>query len=327
MGKINVALLGFGTVGKGVYKTIHTHQHHLQELLGDHVEVSKIVVENIEKHLHYNKEELFTTHFQKVLDDPNIDVVFEAIVGIEPAVTHVKNALKSGKHVITANKEMFALHGKELKNMADKHNVNIGFEATTGGGIPVIQTIEHLLQTNHITKITAILNGTSNYILTEMRLHGLSFSEALIQAKKHGFAEADPTNDIEGYDAFYKLMILSDHIFGEQPCWQSVKRQGISHLTQKQIKEWDTCHQRIKSIATLYLNGNNIEASIEPLILDENNPLFAIEGVDNAITLEGSIVGKITLSGPGAGALPTASAMIEDFRIIYSLIRTPVGSV
>lgn len=316
--KIQIALLGFGTVGKGVFKTVQTHQHQLKQLLGKPVEISRIVVENIDKHRHIGGNNLLTTEFQDVLTDPDIDVVFEAIVGVEPAATYVKSALKNGKHIITANKEMFAHHGKELKIIAKKNNVDIGFEATTGGGVPIIQTIKQLLQVNHIKKITAILNGTSNYILTEMRRKELSFMKALAQAKKHGFAEADPTNDIEGFDAFYKLMILSDLIFDEQPHWQTVKRIGIKHITKSHIRDLHAQNQRIKSIATLELTDNKIEARVGPQILSENHPLFAVEGVENAIAIEADIVGQLTLSGPGAGALPTASAMIEDLCTILT---------
>lgn len=324
MNKIQVALLGFGTVGKGVYETIQTHQHRLKQALGKPVQVSKIVVENMNKHSDLGITDLLTTDFRDVLADPDIDVVFEAIVNAEPAATYVKKALTAGKHVITANKEMFAHHGKDLKLIARKSDVEIGFEATTGGGIPIIQTIDKLLQVNQVQKITAILNGTSNYILTEMRNNELDFTTALDQAKEFGFAEADPTNDIEGWDAFYKLMILSDHIFKRQPDWCSVKRVGIQHITKDYISGLRTQNMRIKSIATIHLNNDNIEASVEPVVLNQSHPLYAIEGVDNAVTIEGSIVGQFTLSGPGAGALPTASAMIEDLCTMTRSKHEPI---
>ena len=237
MKKLQIALLGFGTVGKGVYEVVQSHQGTLKATLGRSVEVSIILVENIHKHQDLAEQQLLTTDFQDVLNHPDIDVVCEAIVGTEPAATYLKKSLQAGKHIITANKEMFALHGKELKELAEASGCQIGYEATTGGGIPIIQTISQLLKVNHIHKVSAILNGTSNYILSEMRNKGLSFDEALSQAQALGYAESDPVNDIEGFDSFYKLMILSDLIFNEQPDWNAVKRVGMTNVTADDINK------------------------------------------------------------------------------------------
>ncbi|HLR52861.1 MAG TPA: homoserine dehydrogenase [Candidatus Avamphibacillus sp.] len=316
MKKIRIGLLGFGTVGKGVFQTIQTHQKTLTKTLGKPVEISKIVVENIDKHEDSVNKEILTTNFQEILNDPKINIVIEAIVGIEPAATYLKKALQAGKHVITANKEMFAHHGKELKSLAEEADMKVGYEATTGGGIPIIQTINQLLQVNQIHKVSAILNGTSNYILTEMRINGLSFYEALTQAQKLGFAEADPTNDVEGWDSFYKLMILSELLFAKQPDWNTVKRVGIDKITDARINDLQEKNQRMKLLATLEVMNGTLHAYVEPVILSETHPLFAVEGVSNAIALETDLLGNLTLTGPGAGALPTASAIIEDLCII-----------
>lgn len=315
LGKIQIGLLGFGTVGKGVYQTVKTHQDHLTKIFGKPVEISAIVVKGLNKHNNHPNEEIFTTDFQQVLNDPNIDVIFEAIVGVEPAATYLKKALQAGKHIITANKEMFAHHGKALKELAEKQNLTVGFEATTGGGIPIIQTLTQLLQVNRVHKVSAILNGTSNYILTEMRTNGLSFNKALKQAQKLGFAEADPTNDVEGWDSFYKLMILSELIFGKQPDWKTAKPTGIVNITSEQINSLEQNNKRLKLLSTLQLNDDKLYASVEPVVVCETHPLFAVEGVENAIALETDLLGAVTLKGPGAGALPTASAMIEDLCI------------
>lgn len=315
MEKIQIALLGFGTVGQGVYQTIKTHQDILTEIFDKPVEISTIVVKNPNKHSDRTDEKILTTHFQEVLNDPNIDVVFEAIVGIEPAATYLRKALQAGKHVITANKEMFAHHGRELKDLAKKLNLTVGFEATTGGGIPVIQTLTQLLQVNRVYKVSAILNGTSNYILTEMRTNGLSFNEALKQAQELGFAEADPTNDVEGWDSFYKLMILSELIFGKQPDWKTVRRIGIVDITSEQINKLEDRNKRLKLLSTLELKKDKLYAYVEPVVVSETHPLFAVEGVENAVALETDLLGDLTLKGPGAGALPTASAMLEDLCI------------
>ncbi|MGY0693340.1 homoserine dehydrogenase [Virgibacillus sp. FSP13] len=317
MKTLSVAILGFGTVGRGVYETIQKQQQRLQQIVGTPVQVVTIVIEHLKKHKEIAQDIHVTTDINAVITDPNIDVVFEAIVGREPAHTYLTQCIKTGKHVITANKVMFATHGKELKNLAATHHVKIGFEATTAGGIPIIQTIQQLLNINHIQSVQAILNGTSNYILTEMRESGTSFPNALRQAQNAGYAESDPTNDIEGYDAFYKLMILSELIFDKQPTWKAVKRTGIADITPEMHRQQARTNQRIKHVAEIKLVNNSIHAKIEPIAISESHPLYAIEGVNNAIYMETDIVGPLTLTGPGAGSLPTASAVLEDFCQIW----------
>lgn len=325
--KINVALLGFGTVGKGVYETIQKHQRHLQQVTGRQVTVSVIFIKDRQKHAGYSGDALMTTDIHEVIDNPDIDVVFEAIVGREPAFTYLKQCIQKQKHVITANKEMFAYHGNQLKVLANSHQVSIGFEATTAGGIPIIQTICQLLNANQIHQISAILNGTSNFILTEMRTKGHSFSKALAIAQAAGYAEADPTNDIEGYDALYKAMILSELVFGEQPNERNITRSGIQDITRSDINASSQNGKRWKPIATINKVKNNVQIQIRPTIISETHPLFHVEGVENAILLETDIVGRLTLTGPGAGALPTASAMIEDFCHIFQAKRPPYQAI
>lgn len=316
MKKIQVALLGLGTVGKGIYYNLKSHQKRIEDKFGISIEIATIVVKHPEKHQNFEDHSLITSDFRVVLDNPNISVIFEAINDREPAFTYLKKSIQAGKHVITANKEMFAHHGKELVKLAEMYRVHVGFEATTAGGIPIIQTIKQLLQVNRITKLTAILNGTTNYILTEMRENQLSFQKALEQAQQLGYAEADPTNDVEGYDAFYKLMILSQLLYNQQPDWNAVIRKGITEVTIEDIATHDLQNERFKHIATIEISNDHIIARVEPQVVPTSHPLYSIEGVNNAILLEGDIVGSITLSGPGAGSFPTASAMIEDLAII-----------
>ncbi|MEC5424385.1 homoserine dehydrogenase [Virgibacillus sp. C22-A2] len=316
MKAINVALLGLGTVGKGVYQTINTHQERLRDITGCSVHVSTFLIEHPEKHATVNGTTV--TDIRTITENPDIDIVFEAIVGKEPAFSYLKKCIQAGKHVITANKEMFAVHGKELRELARQHHVSIGYDATTAGGIPIIQMIQHVLQANNVLKVQAILNGTTNYILTEMRDQNAAFEDALQQAQQLGYAEADPTNDVEGFDAFYKLMILSELIYNEQPNWNDVKRIGITSISEKDIAENQLTNKRIKHIASIWKEDGRILAKVEPVSLPRDHPLYAIEGVDNAINIETDILGELTLKGPGAGALPTASAMIEDFCLIYS---------
>ncbi|GIO26768.1 homoserine dehydrogenase [Ornithinibacillus bavariensis] len=316
MEKIQVALLGLGTVGKGVYRTLQKLNKRIEEKLGVSIEVTTILVKHPEKHRNFEGNHLITTDFQHILDNPEIKLVLEAIVGVEPAYSYLAKSIKAKKHVITANKAMFAHHGKELLALAEDYHVQVGFEATTAGGIPIIQTIRKLLHVNQIRQVTAILNGTSNYILTEMREKKIPFKQALYQAQQLGYAELDPTNDIEGFDAFFKLMILSELIFHEQPAWSNVDRIGIKDITLRELLEQQECGKRIKHLASLQLIDEQIRASIIPVSIPATHPLYSIEGVDNGIVLETDLVGRIILAGPGAGAFPTASAMLEDLAII-----------
>ncbi|WP_033445704.1 homoserine dehydrogenase [Ornithinibacillus scapharcae] len=316
MKTIRVALLGLGTVGKGVYHHLTTNRKRIEKEFGITIDIATIIVKHPEKHHSFERKELISNDFQTILDNPDIDVVIEAIIGREPAFSYLTKSIQAEKHIITANKEMFAFHGKELLHLANAYNVQVGFEATTAGGIPIIHTIKRLFQYNQISKLTAILNGTSNYILSEMRNNKLSFEEALQQAQQLGYAEANPTNDIEGYDSFYKLMILSLLLYQEQPNWDYVKRKGISTITSKDIANHTANRERIKLLAVLEKQNDNISARVEPLAIPESHPLYGVEGVQNAVILEGSIVGEIMLSGPGAGASPTASAILEDLTFI-----------
>lgn len=313
MAAIKVAVLGFGTVGQGVYEAIETHQTKLERLLGSKVDIAGVLIQDKKKKRHIENNLFFTTEIEDILQIPDLEVVFEAIVGDQSSYQYAKKAIASGCHVITANKAMFAKHGEKLIEKANEAGVSIGYEATTAGGIPIIRTIKQLLQVNRINKLEAILNGTSNFILTEMRQNKLSFGEALKLAKKIGYAEADPSNDIDGTDAFYKLMILSKLIFGKQPQWVQVEKQGIDLLTAEDIVVATNKGLRYKHIAKLGIEGEQLVASVKPVLVNDQHPLFHVEGVDNAITLQTSLIGELTLQGPGAGKLPTASAMIEDF--------------
>lgn len=312
MADIHVALLGFGTVGKGVYETIKTHQTRLKAILGKNVKVAGILVRNIEKHSLQDDGILLTSNFEDILKLPKLDVVIEAIVGREPGFTYLKKSIDRGCHIITANKEMFAYHGTELLEHASRNNVACGFEATVAGGIPAIQTLRTLLNVNKIEKIEGIVNGTSNYILTKMREDGVAFQEALQAAQEKGYAEADPTNDIEGHDAFYKAMVLSQIAFGEQPDWQTVTRKGISGVSHSQIGLFSEWGLRVKHLISLEKGVRGLTCSVKPVLVGPTHPLYSVEGVQNAVSIDGDIVGNITLQGPGAGKFPTASAIVED---------------
>ncbi|MEH7331596.1 homoserine dehydrogenase [Neobacillus drentensis] len=313
---IKVAILGFGTVGEGVYRTIESHADDLEAVLGKRVEVAAILIKNKQRERNIRKDVLVTTDFEDILNLPKLDIVIEAIVNKEPTFTFLQKAIERGSHIITANKEMFAHHGKQLIALANEKNVSVGFEATVAGGIPVIQTLRQLLKINRVQQIQGILNGTSNFILTEMREKKWSFAEALLQAQKNGYAEADPTNDVEGFDAFYKAMILSRIAFGEEPNWQDVERQGITSITSELIDAAEKLELRFKHIASISKEGSQLQVSVKPALVGKENPFYHVEGVENAVSVHSDIVGRITLQGPGAGMFPTASAVIEDLAYV-----------
>lgn len=320
MSHINIALLGYGTVGKGVYETIHMYKDRFTAALGKSVNIVAVLVQDRHKHELPHDDILLTTDFNEILALPNVDVVFDAIVGIEPARTYLEQSIQNGCHIITANKQMFAHHGDELLALAEQHQVSIGFEATVGGGIPIIQTLQKLLTINKVHRIQGILNGTSNYILTSMRKYGLTFTEALSSAQEKGYAEADPTNDIEGYDAMYKACILSHLIFGEKPTEEQIVRQGITSITSDQIQLFQKLGLRYKHVATIEKQQKGVHCSVRPVLVDPTHPLFSVEFVQNALSIDADIVGNISLQGPGAGMFPTASAMIEDLIHVYSQV-------
>lgn len=309
---INVALLGLGTVGQGVLESIQSHQQELRKALGAEVVVQAVLVKDLYKTRNVSNEIVCTTSFDDILELEDIDVVVEAIVGREPAFTYLKKAIAHGCHIVTANKVMFAHHGQELLELARKKGVHVGYEAAVAGGIPILRSLSELLRINRIEKLEGILNGTSNYILTEIREKKLPFETVLQDAQAKGYAEADPATDIEGHDAFYKLMILSQLLFGEQPEWTSVPREGITRIDQEQIELAEELGLRFRHMASLQPSSNGLNAKVTPAVFSQQHPFFHVDGVDNAVSVKGSLVGRLTFQGPGAGKLPTASAIVED---------------
>ncbi|MBS4174114.1 homoserine dehydrogenase [Bacillus sp. FJAT-49736] len=327
MSRIKAALLGYGTVGQGVYTAIKTHGQQLKKLLGAEVEIAGVLIKDPHKKRDIDPGILITTEFDDILKIPDLQVIFEAIVGEEPSFSYLNRAIENGIQVITANKVMFARHGKALLEKGREHGVRVGYEATTAGGVPIIRTLKQLLQVNQIERIQGILNGTCNFILTEMRNRRLTFEDALKLAQLSGFAEVDPTSDISGKDAFCKTMILSELAFGRQPEWSDVELEGITDITNDQVEEARFLNLRYKHIAEIFEEEGVIRATIRPVLLGESHPFYSVEGVDNAITVETSLLGRVTLQGPGAGKLPTASAMVEDLADIFKTNRRELQTV
>lgn len=327
MKTIKVALLGLGTVGQGVYDTIESHQEKLKEAVGTEVEVVGVLVKNETKTRNIHSTIKVTTDINDLLAIEDVDIVFEAIVGIEPANTYIQRFLEKGTHVISANKELLANKGKELTELANQNGKVLAFEAAVAGGIPLLRTIIQLLQVNGITKLEAILNGTSNYIVTKMRKEKADFDDVLKEAQALGYAEANPANDILGTDAFYKLMILSNLIHQNQPNWEDVEKQGVNKVSLQDLIIGERLGLRLKLLATLEKNVGEIQAEVKPVFVSSNHPLFNVEGVDNGIVITTDLVGTILLQGPGAGSKATASAMIEDLVYIkqQSYPRSIIG--
>nr|WP_205603836.1 homoserine dehydrogenase [Bacillus mesophilus] len=309
-------MLGLGTVGQGVYESIESHREKLIQATGTEVEVVGVLVKNAMKTRDIHSAVKVTTEVSELLAIEEIDIVFEAIVGIEPAHSYIKSFLEKGCHVISANKELLAHKGKELSSLAKKHDRILAFEAAVAGGIPLLRTIIQLLQINGITKLEAILNGTSNYILTKMRKEKADFDDVLIEAQALGYAEANPNNDILGTDAFYKLMILSDLVHQQQPDWELVEKQGVNRVSLQDLIVGEKLGLRLKLVASLQKSHTEIVAEVKPVFVSASHPLYNVEGVDNGIVITTDLVGTILLQGPGAGSKATASAMIEDLVYI-----------
>ncbi|WP_188208177.1 homoserine dehydrogenase [Alkalibacillus aidingensis] len=326
MSSIKVALLGFGTVGSGVYELINHEQKRLRELIGRPVQIVAVLINDERKQRDIDQDILVTSNIDDVLAQ-EVDVVVEAIVGVEPAYTYLTKAIHQGCHVVTANKEMFAYKGFELRKQANEQRVEVYYEAAVAGAIPIISTLRDVFKVNRVARLEAILNGTTNYILTEMRENGTSLEAALKTAQAQGYAESDPTNDVEGYDALYKLVILSELLLGKQVNCTTVEREGIKEVNLESIKRASKRNHRIKHVAKLAFEGDKLQLYIRPLEVDEDHPLFAVEGVDNAVVVTGNYVGQLKFEGPGAGKFPTASVMVDDLVDIMQQDQRAVSPV
>lgn len=308
--KIKIGLIGLGTVGSGVFKTLRSF---------DNVEVVKIAVKNINKPRNIDglDNSIVTDKPFEVVNDPEVDIVVELIGGVEPAFELIKTAIKNGKHIVTANKELLAKKGEELFNYAEEHNRVILYEAAIAGGIPIIMPIKTILAGNKITRIEAILNGTTNYILTKMDVQGASYENVLKEAQDLGYAETNPTGDVEGFDAAYKITTLATLAFKKRIKLENVYREGITHIRAQDMHAANDLGYKIKLIASAYLDDDNrADVRVHPMLVSKKSTLAHIDYVTNAVSLSGHPMGSITLSGPGAGEFPTASSVVGDILAI-----------
>ncbi len=314
---IGIGLLGLGTVGRGVYRILKENAHLIEQRVGVPLVVRRILVRDTGKDRGIDLEEgLLTSSAEDVLDDPQVDIVVEVMGGIEPAFTYARRALLSGKSLVTANKDMVAARGKELFAAAESGGAELLFEASVGGGIPIIRPLKLCLAANRIKQVIGIINGTTNYMLTRMKAEGLSFEEALREAQKLGYAEADPSADVSGQDAARKLVILASIAFNTRIALEEVYVEGIERMAAKDIAYADELNYAVKLLAIAKEDEGGIEARVHPAFLPKSHPLASVNGVNNAVFITGDAVGDVMFFGRGAGEMPTASAVAAD--IMYA---------
>ncbi len=326
---IGIGLMGLGTIGGQVARVLRDKAEYLAEQVGYPIVLKKIKVlpQDLSRPLAREfSSQLFTTDEDEFFNEPGIDIVIELIGGEHPAKEYLKRALSSGKHAVTANKEVIAKHGAELLTLADQHNVGLLYEASVGGGIPLIAPLKHDLVANQLSGVFAIINGTTNYILTKMTKEGMEFSTALKRAQELGYAEANPANDVEGIDAQYKLAILASLAFKTEVRPEDIYREGITRLGSRDFRYAKELGFAIKLLAISKQSNNSIEARVHPVFIPEDSLLAKVDGVYNAILIEGDLIDKVLFFGQGAGPFPTSSAVIADVVSSAQKIILGIGS-
>ena len=317
--EIRVALLGLGTVGYGTYQVLLGHQADMEPLLGGKVTVGKVLVRNLKK-ASFKVEDpgVLTNRWEDILEDDSISIVVELMGGIEPARTYITQALERGKHVVTANKDLLALYGPELVAKAQEAGVDFFYEASVAGGIPIIRPLQESLAANQITEVMGIINGTTNFILSKMADEGMEYHDALALAMDLGYAEADPSADVDGLDAGRKVAILASEAFHSKVTFQDVHVEGMAMITAKDIRYAKEMGRTIKLLGVARRSEEGIEAYVCPMLIPTNHPLASVKDSFNAVYVHGDAVGDTMFYGRGAGDKPTASAVAGD---IYAIVR------
>ncbi|WP_033125095.1 MULTISPECIES: homoserine dehydrogenase [Eubacteriales] len=307
---VKIAVLGYGTVGSGVVEVLRTNQKVIDERLGEELRIKYVL--DLRDFPDDPVQELITHDFEDIVNDDEVKIVVEVMGGIEPAYTFVKRSLEAGKSVATSNKALVAKHGADLLRTAKEKNVNFLFEASVGGGIPILRPLHSSLTGDVIEEITGILNGTTNYMMTKMFYEGADYDEVLEEAQDNGFAERNPEADVEGYDACRKIAILSSIISGKQVDFEDIYCEGITKITAEDMKYAKAMGMTIKLLATCKRDGGKLNAMVAPCLLRAEHPLFSVNGVFNSIFVHGNMLGDAMFYGSGAGKLPTASAVVGD---------------
>ena len=312
MKTVKVAILGLGTVGSGVYKLIQKRADVMEKTIGAQMEVKKILVRNINKKREGVDASLLTDNWNDIVEDDEIQIVIEVMGGMEPAKTMILEALRAGKNVVSANKDLIAEEGHVLLATAEEHHVDFLFEAAVAGGIPIISPLKNSLEANHVTEVMGIVNGTTNFILTKMSQEGMEFSDALALATELGYAEADPTADVEGLDAGRKMAILASIAFHSRVTFDDVEIKGISSITARDIKYAGEFGYVLKLLGVARNVNDKIEVSVSPVMIPEQHPLAKVNDSFNAVFVHGDAVDDAMFQGRGAGEFPTASAVVGD---------------
>ncbi|MGT2716439.1 homoserine dehydrogenase [Streptococcus respiraculi] len=326
---VKIGLLGFGTVASGIPFLLKENTEKIQQAAQDDIEIAKVLVrDDVEKsrleaagHAYH-----FVTNVDEILADDEIQIVVELMGRIEPAKTFISRALEAGKHVVTANKDLLAVHGSELRKLAEEYGVALYYEAAVAGGIPILRTLSNSFVSDKVTRILGVLNGTSNFMMTKMVDEGWTYEEALKTAQELGYAESDPTNDVEGIDAAYKAVILSQFAFGMTIDFENVEHKGISTISPDDVAVAQELGYVIKLVGDIRETDSGLSAEVSPTFLPKNHPLASVNGVMNAVFVESIGIGQSMYYGPGAGQKPTAASVTADIiRIVRRLKDQTIG--
>ena len=307
---INVSVLGYGTVGSGVVEILKENADLITKRAGEEIRVKSVL--DLSDFPGDPVQDMIVHDFEEIKNDPDVQIVVETMGGVHPAYEFVKASLESGKSVSTSNKALVAAYGPELLEIAQEHNVNFLFEASVGGGIPIIRPLKISLAPDEILEISGILNGTTNYILTEMTNNGSAFDTVLKDAQDKGYAEKDPTADVEGYDACRKIAILTSLAYGKQLDFEDIYTEGITKITDRDICYAKKIGAKVKIFGSSKKVGDKVSAMVAPKLITSEHPLYSVDGVFNAILVKGNMVGDVMFYGQGAGKLATASAVVSD---------------
>lgn len=307
---INIAVMGYGTVGSGVVEVVNTNGKRINQRIGEELNIKYVL--DLKEFPGDPVQEKIVHDFETIVNDDDIKIVVEVMGGIEPAYTFVKRCLLAGKSVATSNKALVAKHGAELLSIAREKNINFLFEASVGGGIPIIRPLNSSLTADEIEEITGILNGTTNYMLTKMFYEGADYDEVLKEAQAKGYAERNPEADVEGHDACRKIAILSSLISGQQVDFEDIYCEGITKITVEDMKYAKVMGTTIKLLASSKRQDDRLYAIVAPCMLYADHPLYGVNGVFNSIFVRGNVLGDAMFYGSGAGKLPTASAVVAD---------------
>ncbi|MET3290393.1 UNVERIFIED_CONTAM: homoserine dehydrogenase [Brevibacillus sp. OAP136] len=323
---VKVGLLGFGTVGTGVVRIVQGHQDDLVKQTGLGIEVHKILVKDKEKSRSINGlDNKITSDPYDIINDPDVDVIVEVIGGIHPTKEYILDALEQGKHIVTANKDLMALHGAEILAKAEEKGCDVFYEASVAGGIPILRALVEGFSSDRITKMMGIVNGTTNYIMTKMSQEGADYADVLKEAQALGYAEADPTSDVEGFDAARKMAILTTLGFRVPLKLDEVDVKGISSVSKEDIAYGKKLGYVIKLLGLARRDEDEVEVSVQPTMVHKDHPLASVNGVFNAVYVHGEAVGETMFYGPGAGELPTATAVVSDLVTIVKNMKLGVN--